>query len=84
MSVFGGLLSWWGLWLIAAMDSTMIFFLPLGVDAAVVILVTRSRNLFWLYPILATLGSLFGAAITYYVGLRVGEAGRAICSQTQV
>lgn len=75
MSVFGGLLSWWGLWLIAAMDSTMIFFLPLGVDAAVVILVTRSRNLFWLYPILASLGSLCGAAITYYVGLRLGEAG---------
>jgi membrane protein YqaA with SNARE-associated domain len=57
------------------MDSTMIFFLPLGVDIAVVILVTRSRDLFWLYPILASVGSLVGAAITYYVGRRVGEAG---------
>ena len=53
----------------------MIFFLPLGVDAAVVILVTRSRDLFWLYPILASVGSLIGAAITYYVGRRLGEAG---------
>src|SRR5262250_3351046 len=74
-TIFGGLLSWWGLWLIAALDSTMVFFLPLAVDIAVVILASRSRELFWLYPILASAGSLCGAALTYYVGRRVGEAG---------
>src|SRR5204862_4150540 len=74
-AIFGGLLSWWGLWLIAALDSTMVFFLPLAVDIAVVILASRTRERFWLYPILATAGSLCGAAITYYLGRRVGEIG---------
>jgi membrane protein YqaA with SNARE-associated domain len=74
-TIFGGLLSWWGLWLIAALDSTMVFFLPLAVDIAVVILVSRNREFFWLYPILASAGSLCGAALTYYIGRRVGEAG---------
>jgi uncharacterized membrane protein YdjX (TVP38/TMEM64 family) len=31
--------------------------------------------LFWLYPILASVGSILGAAITYYIGRRLGEAG---------
>src|SRR5215510_6958087 len=75
LAIFGGLLSWWGLWLIAALDSTMVFFLPLAVDIAVVILASRSRELFWMYPIIASAGSLGGAAITYYVGRRIGEAG---------
>ena len=74
-AVFGGVLSWWGLCLIAALDSTMFFFLPLGVDAAVVLLASRNRGLFWLYPILASVGSILGASITYYIGRRLGEAG---------
>jgi membrane protein DedA with SNARE-associated domain len=75
VALFGSLLSWWGLWLIAALDSTMVFFLPLAVDIAVVILASRSHELFWLYPILASAGSICGAAITYYIGRRLGEAG---------
>ncbi|HZO85198.1 MAG TPA: VTT domain-containing protein [Verrucomicrobiae bacterium] len=75
MGIFGGLLSWWGLFLIAAFDSSMIFFLPLGVDIAVVILASRSRELFWLYPVLAAAGSVCGAAVTYYIGSRLGEVG---------
>src|SRR5438132_13681976 len=75
ISIFGGLMSWWGLWLIAALDSTMVFFMPLSVDIAVIILASRSRGLFWLYPILASGGSLCGAAGTFYVGRRLGEAG---------
>jgi membrane protein YqaA with SNARE-associated domain len=74
-AIFGSLLSWWGLWLIAALDSTMVFFLPFAVDIAVIILVSRTRELFWLYPILATAGSLCGSVITYYIGRRIGEAG---------
>ena len=75
VTIFGSLLSWWGLWLIAALDSSMIFFLPLAVNIAVVILVSRRPELFWLYPILASAGSLCGAAVTYYIGRRIGEAG---------
>ncbi|HEY2981238.1 MAG TPA: VTT domain-containing protein [Anaerolineales bacterium] len=68
-------MSWWGLWIIAALDSSMLFFLPMAVDIAVVILASRSHQLFWLYPILGAAGSLCGAAITYYIGRRLGEAG---------
>ncbi len=75
VSIFGMFLSWWGLWFIAALDSSMLFFLPFAVDIAVIILVSRHRELFWLYPIIASAGSLFGAAITFYVGRRLGEAG---------
>ena len=75
ISTFSFLLSWWGLGLIAALDSTMIFFLPLGVDIAVIILCSHSPRLFWLYPIIASAGSLCGAIVTYYVGRRLGEAG---------
>jgi uncharacterized membrane protein YdjX (TVP38/TMEM64 family) len=75
ISIFGGLMSWWGLWLIAALDSTIIVAIPLAVDIAVVILTSRRRELFWFYPIMASLGSLCGAAITFYVGRRLGEPG---------
>jgi membrane protein YqaA with SNARE-associated domain len=75
VEIFRSLLSWWGLWLIAALDSTMIFFLPLAVDMAVIVLASRSRELFWLYPIIASAGSLCGAAVTFYIGRRIGEAG---------
>src|SRR5437762_5327037 len=75
IAAFGGLMSWWGLSLIAALDSTMVFFLPLGVDIAVIILASRSHQLFWLYPIVASAGSLCGAAVTFYIGRQLGEAG---------
>jgi membrane protein YqaA with SNARE-associated domain len=75
VTIFGSLISWWGLWLMAALDSTMVFFLPLAVDIAVVILVSRSHELFWLYPIVASAGSLCGAAVTFYIGRQLGEKG---------
>ena len=73
VAIVGSLMSWWGLWLIAALDSTMVFFLPLAVDIAVIILVSRSHRLFWFYPILASAGSLCGAAVTFYIGRQLGE-----------
>ena len=75
LAIFGSLMSWWGLWLIAALDSTMLFFLPLAVDIAVIILCSRTHELSWLYPILATIGSLCGAAVTFYMGQRIGDPG---------
>src|ERR1700722_6334478 len=75
ITVFGALLSGWGLWLMAALDSSMVFFLPLAVDFAVIILASRSHKLFWIYPLLASGGSLCGAAVTYYIGRRLGEPG---------
>src|SRR5215470_6556955 len=75
ISIFGGLMSWWGLWLIAALDSTIVVALPLAVDIAVIILVSRRPEMFWFYPIVGSLGSLCGAAITFYIGRRLGEPG---------
>jgi membrane protein DedA with SNARE-associated domain len=75
IAIFGSLISWWGVGLIAALDSTIIAVIPFAVDIAVIILASRSRELFWLYPIKATVGSIVGAALTFYIGRRLGEAG---------
>jgi len=75
LSIFGSLMTWWGLAIIAALDSTLIVVIPLAVDIAVIVLTSRSRDLVWLYPIVASLGSLGGAAVTFYIGRRVGEPG---------
>ena len=61
--------------MIAALDATMLFFLPFGVDAVVVYLSARNEDLFWLYPLLATAGSTLGAATTYWIGKKIGDVG---------
>jgi len=75
ISIFASLLSWWGIGLIAALDSTIIVVIPLAVDIGMIILASRSPELFWVYPIIGTIGSIIGAAATFYVGGRLGEAG---------
>jgi membrane protein YqaA with SNARE-associated domain len=75
LAVFGGLVSWWGLWLVAALDASVVFFVPLVVDIGVVLLASRSHNLFWIYPFVAASGFVFGAAITYTIGKGLGVAG---------
>jgi membrane protein YqaA with SNARE-associated domain len=74
-SIFGFFLSWWGAFLMAALDTSMLFFLPFGVDAVVIFLAARNEELFWLYPLLATAGSLTGAAVTFWIGRKAGSAG---------
>ena len=78
-SLFNSLLSYFltpgGLVLMGALDSSLVFFLPLGIDFVVVILSARKPELFWLYAILATVGSVLGAAITFWLGRKVGEVG---------
>jgi membrane protein YqaA with SNARE-associated domain len=64
-----------GVFALAALDSTFFFTLPLGIDAVVVILAARRGVYFWLTPLLATAGSLVGAAVTYWTGMKIGEAG---------
>ena len=77
MRLFRFFLTWWGMYLIAALDASMMFFLPFGVDAVVIFLAARDRELAWLYPLLATAGSLTGAAATYWIGQKIGEIGLA-------
>src|SRR5258706_10231985 len=74
-AAFGFFLTWWGAYLLAALDATMVFFLPFGVDALVIYLAARDGTFFWIYPLLATAGSVTGAAITYWVGQKVGALG---------
>jgi membrane protein YqaA with SNARE-associated domain len=74
-AAFGFFLSWWGAYLLALLDATMVFFLPFGVDALVIYLSARSGMWFWIYPLLATAGSVTGAAITYWIGKKGGEIG---------
>jgi membrane protein YqaA with SNARE-associated domain len=74
-SIFGFFLTWWGAVLMAALDTSMLFFLPFGIDALVIYLAARDEQLFWLYPILATVGSLLGASLTFWIGKKAGEVG---------
>jgi membrane protein YqaA with SNARE-associated domain len=74
-SLFGFFLTWWGAYLMAALDASMLFFLPFGIDALVIFLAARNPDLFWLYPLLAAAGSLTGAAITFWIGRKAGEVG---------
>ena len=74
-SIFGFFLTWWGAFLMAALDTSMLFFLPFGIDALVIFLAARDEQLFWIYPLLATAGSLTGAAVTFWIGHKAGEVG---------
>jgi membrane protein YqaA with SNARE-associated domain len=74
-SFFGFFLTWWGAFLMGALDSSMLFFLPFGIDALVIYLAASHDRLFWVYPLMATAGSLTGAAFTFWIGRKGGEAG---------
>jgi len=72
-SIFAAFLSPSGLFALAALDSSMLFFLPIAVDAAVIVLSARHAEMFWVFPLLATAGSLVGASITFWIGQKIGE-----------
>ena len=74
-AAFGYFHTWRGAYLLAALDSTVVIFLPYGIDALVIYLSARSGMFFWVYPLLAAAGSVTGAAVTYWVGRKVGEMG---------
>jgi membrane protein YqaA with SNARE-associated domain len=80
-SIFYSLLAYFltpiGVLVMGALDASLVFFLPLGIDFVVIIMAARKPELFWLYAILATVGSLIGAATTYWLGRKVGEHGLA-------
>jgi membrane protein YqaA with SNARE-associated domain len=64
-----------GVVVLAALDSTLFFSLPFGIDAAVIILAARLRDYWWVVPLLATFGSVAGAALTFWMGVKAGEKG---------
>jgi membrane protein YqaA with SNARE-associated domain len=75
LRLLGFFLTWWGAALLAALDSSMLFFLPFGIDTVVIYLAARDATFFWIYPVLAATGSVIGAAVTYWAGYKAGEVG---------
>jgi membrane protein YqaA with SNARE-associated domain len=51
--------------------------MPLGIDALVIYMTARHTSYFWIYPLIAVAGSIAGAGLTYWVGLKVGQKGLA-------
>ena len=76
-SLLGYFLTIPGIVVMAALDSSLVFFLPLGIDFVVILLAARKPELFWLYAFLATAGSLVGAGFTFWLGGKFGEQGIA-------
>jgi membrane protein YqaA with SNARE-associated domain len=72
---FGFFLSSSGLFALGVLDATILFYLPLAIDTTVVLLAARNPDLFWMYPLVATAGSLVGAGLTYWMGQKAGETG---------
>ncbi|HYO80734.1 MAG TPA: VTT domain-containing protein [Bryobacteraceae bacterium] len=56
------------------LDSSILF-LPFGNDLLLVLLTAREPDRFWLYAVMATVGSLIGCSITDWLSRRLGEAG---------
>ena len=77
-SIFYSLLAYFltpgGVLLMGVLDASVVFFLPLGIDFVVILMSAREPNLFWLYALLATGGSVAGAAGTFWLGRKGGEA----------
>lgn len=74
-SILGYFLSSFGIVFMGILDASMVFFLPLGIDFVVIIMTARKPELFWLYALLATVGSVTGAAGTFWIGKKAGEGG---------
>jgi membrane protein YqaA with SNARE-associated domain len=64
-----------GVLVLAALDSTLFFSLPFGIDAAVILLAAQLHGWWWTVPLLATLGSVAGAWLTFWMGRKIGEKG---------
>src|SRR5262245_29944850 len=64
-----------GVFAIALLDSTPFFWIPFGLDAAVIILAARLGHMAWSVPLLAATGSVIGSAVTYWMGTKIGDKG---------
>jgi membrane protein YqaA with SNARE-associated domain len=73
--LLGVFLTWWGPFVVGALDASLVFFMPFGIDALVIYLAARDQSLFWIYPILAAAGSVAGAATTFWIGRKAGDVG---------
>jgi membrane protein YqaA with SNARE-associated domain len=54
-----------GLGVLAIVDSTIFFFLPFAQDALLIILISKHRNLMFVYSLVTVIGSIIGSVLTY-------------------
>ena len=73
--IVGLIASPFGIVWLAALDSTIFVAFPGGVDAAVVIMAARGGPFPWIAALLATVGSVAGAAFTFWMGAKMGAHG---------
>jgi membrane protein YqaA with SNARE-associated domain len=64
-----------GVFVLAALDSTLFFSWPFGIDTVVIVLAARLHEKAWIVPLLATAGSVVGGAITFWMGRKIGDNG---------
>jgi membrane protein YqaA with SNARE-associated domain len=64
-----------GVVVLGVLDSTIFNWFPFGIDTAVVLLSARLGRLAWAAAVLATAGSVGGAALTFWMGAQLGEKG---------
>ncbi len=64
-----------GILILATLDSTLFFWLPFGIDAATIVFAMRGAAPWWTIALLATVGSLAGSLLTFWMGAKVGDAG---------
>jgi membrane protein YqaA with SNARE-associated domain len=62
-----------GVFVLAALDSTFIFYLPFAMDAVLIILVTKHESWMPVYAITASAGSVAGCLFTYYIASKSSE-----------
>jgi membrane protein YqaA with SNARE-associated domain len=74
-SLLGYFLTPAGVLVMGVLDASLVFFLPLGIDFVVIIMSARKAQLFWMYALLATAGSIVGAGVTFWMGRKLGEHG---------
>jgi membrane protein YqaA with SNARE-associated domain len=71
----GAFLSPLGLLVLGVLDGSMFVATPFALDATVLVLVAHHPHKAWMYPLIATAGSIAGVASTFWIGRKIGEAG---------
>jgi membrane protein DedA with SNARE-associated domain len=65
-----------GIFVLAGLDSTLFFSFPGGIDAAIVLVAAQGSHARSLLIVgSAVVGSMAGAAVTFWTGARIGEHG---------
>jgi membrane protein YqaA with SNARE-associated domain len=65
-----------GIFVLAALDSTLFFSFPGGIDAAIVLVAAQGSHARTLFTVgAAVAGSMVGAALTFWTGARIGDHG---------